>query len=452
MIKKFFTILFFLTNMFLFATEEIEVSLETKNPLMPLYNSQFTYEKSSFSKDYQNQLKEIFDFDLNMSGLLKIIKNEKVKDKQLSLFNFESCFENAFWQNQKIAFVIKNELIDKKLKSYIYNVEKSYLKSFETSLSGNVFEDRKKLHELTDNIVESFFGTKGIASSKIIYTVRSENSDPAINQNWISEIWICDYDGKNAKQITNSKNYFVHPIFVPNNNNILDEYLYVSYVTGQPKIHIAKINGFETSPFIDLRGNQLLPAISNNFDKIAFISDAAGRPDIFMHAIDKNRKPIGKPIQLFSYPRATQASPCFSNDGSKLAFVSDKDGTPRIYIINITDAIITKKRPLAHLITKKNRQNVTPCWSKDGNKLAYSAKTDGVRQIWIYDFNEDMEWQLTRGPQNKENPIWAPNSMHIIYNTEDKNEAELYLININQKKPIKISSGKGRKRFPYFQQ
>jgi len=170
-----------------------------------------------------------------------------------------------------------------------------------------------------------------------------------------------------------------------------------------------------------------------------------------MQHFDQNTLTIGKPIQLFSYPRATHASPCFSPDSQKIAFVSDKDGTPRIYVIKIPDDLYHRKRPIAHLITKENRQNVTPSWSKDGKKLAYSAKTNKVRQIWIYDFETDEEWQLTNGSINKENPHWANDSLHIIFNTEDDSESELYLINIKQKEAIKITNGEGRKRFPSFE-
>ena len=181
---------------------------------------------------------------------------------------------------------------------------------------------------------------------------------------------------------------------------------------------------------------------------MTFISDAGGRPDLFLQYLDSNGQNKGKPIQLFSLPRATQASSCFAPDGAKLAFVSDKDGTPRIYCIAIPQSYRHHKRPEAELLTYKNRQNVTPCWSSDGTKLAYSAKTDGIRQIWIYDFNAREEWQLTKGPGNKENPAWAPDSLHIVYNTEDTQSSELYVININQKRPVKISDGPGRKRFP----
>ena len=51
----------------------------------------------------------------------------------------------------------------------------------------------------------------------------------------------------------------------------------------------------------------------------------------------------------------------------------------------------------------------------------------------------------------KENPSWAPNSHHLVYNTSDNNKAELYLINLNTSEPIQISSGPGEKRFPSWE-
>jgi len=58
---------------------------------------------------------------------------------------------------------------------------------------------------------------------------------------------------------------------------------------------------------------------------------------------------------------------------------------------------------------------------------------------------------LTNGPGNKENPAWAPNSFHLVYNTTDSADSELYLINLKQAEPIKISSGPGEKRFPSWE-
>jgi TolB protein len=103
---------------------------------------------------------------------------------------------------------------------------------------------------------------------------------------------------------------------------------------------------------------------------------------------------------------------------------------------------------MAHLITKKSRESSCPTWSPDGTKLAYSAKTDGIRQIWTYDFTTGEESQLTFGPGNKENPCWANNSMHLVFNSTDGNSSDLYVVNLNQPEAIKITKGQGKNHYP----
>jgi len=437
--------LFFLISC-LFS-EEIEINLQTTKPLHPVYISKIFTHNSEFSQKYLKDAKSILEFDMNYNAFTEVVLPEEKKDNKISHPDNAATFDQKFWKSQKIAYVIKNQIINKSLITSVFNVENNFLKTFSSiELSGCINKDRTTFHKLSDNIQEMLFGQRGIASLKILYTVRSLNEKK--NPPWKSEIWISDYDGENAKQLTYDNSYFVHPIFVPQSSN--KEYIFVSYINEQPKLFKGSLLNNQKTPLIKLRGNQLLPSISLNANKIAFISDAAGRPDVFLQNIDTNSNAQGKPIQLFSCPKATNASPNFSPDGEKLAFVSDKDGTPRIYVIKIPNSNI-KILPIPHLITKKNRQNVTPSWSKDGKKLAYSAKTDAIRQIWVYDFENNEEKQLTYGPKNKENPFWANDNLHIIYNTEDNTESELYLINIKQKKPIKITKGDGRKRFPSFE-
>ncbi|NGX63630.1 MAG: Protein TolB [Candidatus Anoxychlamydiales bacterium] len=458
-LKKIYIYLVFISSILssIYADEELEVTLSTKNSLAPLYLSKVFNEKADLEDTYLAKLFSVLKFDLNYNGFTNVIPSEYQKDFKISHFDFEVAFDSAFWQKQKIAYLIKSEVSKKTLKAYIYNVNTNLLKILSIDLVGNINEDRQKIHVLCDNIQEMLFFVKGIASSKIIYTVRSKiiytvrsKNEDGKKLKWQSEIWSCDSDGENAKRLTHQHSYFVHPIFLPKSNN--KQYLYISYKNGQPKIYLSStFNENDNAALVNLRGNQLLPSISLNGEKLAFISDAAGNPDLFLQYFDENTKAIGKPIQLISYPRATTASPCFSPDSEKLAFVSDKDGPVRIYVINIPESHYDRKRPIAHLITKKNRENVTPSWSKDGKKLAYSAKVNNIRQIWIYDFETDQEWQLTNGAKNKENPIWANDSIHLVYNTEDNDESELYLTNINQKQSVKITKNEGRKRFPSFE-
>lgn len=385
-------VLFLVLAVFGFS-EEIEVRLKTASELKALYLRM------------EHPFRNIVEFDLNQGGYAAVLPQQERCDKE-DLYL-------SFWRREKVPFVAKVEERGSSFYVSLLNVDKNTTRHFEIGAT------REGMHQLSDMIHKEFFGVHGIASCKLIYSQK-------VNKG--SEIAICDYDGVNPEQITFDNDTAVTPSFVPGS----DDFIYVSYKQGQSKIFRSSLKAQKSELAFELRGSQVLPALDREGAQMAFISDVAGRPDLFLHS-------FGKAKQLFTAPRATQASPTFSPNGRKLAFVSDKDGSPRIYLLDLH----APRRNL-HLLTKRNRENTSPAWSPDGKKLAYSAKVDGVRQIWIYDFETDEESPLTVGGVNKENPAWAPDSLHLAYNTEFEDEADLYLINLKQRTPVQIGKG----RFP----
>lgn len=441
MIKQILFFLFTGLAMLRAAPEEIRIYLPTESSLQSLYLGQLQAKGTSFSNEYLQNLEGVFLFDLNHNGTTKVTSRLAAKEEILRSKNRSQAFQPQVWREAGIAHVVKGEIEGNHLTVSVFSTATGSLKTFDgMNLTGQLGKDRRIIHKLADRIHEALFGTPGVASQTILYSSKAKSSTT------VSEIWMCDADGHNARQLTKEGSYCVSPVFIaPNAQFANDRFLYVSYKAGQPKIFIASLNDGVGKRLIDLRGNQLLPAISKQRDKVAFICDAGGRTDLFLQQFHPETGEVGKPVQLFSLPHATQASPTFSPDGSKIAFVSDTGGTPRIYIIPAT---FNTKRPTPQLITKENRENSCPAWSPDGKKLAYSAKTKGIRQIWIYDFETGREWQLTDGGGNKENPSWAQNSTHLVFNSTDGASSELYLVNLNQSEVIKISHGPGIKHYP----
>jgi TolB protein len=418
--KLFFFLFAFLGT--LRGEEEIRVYLNTTSNLEPIYIANLQSPDNSFAESYLKELHKVLEFDFNHNGWHKVLAVTE--------------------QREKVAqgTVIKGEV---KQKTLVCTLQAGSLKQFPAlSLTGRLSEDRRQIHRLADAICKALHGQEGVASTGILYSVKNKHKDK-----WVSEIWSCDWDGVNARQVTREGSMCATPVFIPPHAHYAnDRFLYVSYKMGQPKIFIANLKEGVGKRILDLHGNQLLPAISWQRDKIAFICDANHTTaDLFLQEFHPEKGAVGKPVQLFSYPRSTQGSPTFSPDGTKLAFVSDKDGSPRIYLI---PAQFTPKRPAPVLLTKRNQENSCPAWSPDGKKLAYSAKTKGTRQIWIFDFETGEEWQLTDGATNKENPSWAPNSRHLVFNSTDGHTSELYIVNLQQSEAVKISQGAGIKHYP----
>ncbi len=422
---------------------EIRVHLATENTLSPIYLSRLQWNNASFDSSYQTQLEAILQYDLNYNGSTSLLPRVAEKEQVLQSSSTETAFNPTFWKKNHTPYVIKWSVTGKTLSLSAFSTQSGSLKHFgDIALSGDIHVDRKQIHKLADGIQKTLFNVDGVANSRLLFSYQVKNSQ-ADGSEWLSEIWECDWDGANTRQVTHEKSYCVTPVMLPS-AKASDRFLYVSYKLGQPKIYIASLKDGSGKRLIDLPGNQLLPAVSSQKDKIAFICDAGGRTDLFLQSLNSEGEG-SKPIQLYSYPRSTQASPTFSPDGSKIAFVSDKDSGMRIYIIPTSSG---DKRANAVMISKLNRENSCPSWSPDGTKLAYSAKTNNVRQVWIYDFASGEEWQLTSGPSNKENPCWASNSNHLVFNSTDGSSSELYIVNLNQPEAVKITRGPGKKHYP----
>jgi len=430
----------FLFSLNIFS-EELEVRLTTRSQLPALYLGPVRSSGSAYDWRYLEELRGVLQFDLAAAGTSSLLEELAECNEAL----MKKGTEFAFWTRRHIPFLVTLEASGTDFQITVFRTEKGTFKKYPPCLlTSELNLDRREIHRIADMIQRDLFQQRGIASSKIIYTRRTKNPGKGPSE-WLSDIWMCDSDGANARPIVEGSLYCLNPAFFPKKQEGADFY-FVSHEGGQSKIYKASLDHPAPKPMIDLRGNQLLPSLSKKGTAMAFISDVAGRPDLFIQHFDPRGQMLGKARQLFSAPRATQASPTFNPEGTQLAFVSDKDGPPRIYILPTASFKNTQKLN-PKLITKKNRENTSPSWSPDGKKIAYSAKVDGVRQIWIYDIESEEEMQLTTGPGNKENPSWAPNSFHLVYNTESEEASELYQINLEQKTPILLTKGYGQKRF-----
>lgn len=446
--KSFFLFLTLLFVPLCASADSLQIELPTSANLSPLYIGHFRIEACVHPASYVEKLEEVFRRDFTGSGQVYLSPYHPECETLLAKENPQEKFSAQTWRSLSLPFVLDAHGKRDKLSFTVFCLSQEKLKQFgEIPLTGNLDLDRRALHRACDGIIKSLFNVEGIASRKILFSLQKKGKVGEHHAKWEAEIFECDADGANVRQVTKDKSYAITPAVIPTKNREgSKEFLYVSYKLSQPKIYLGQMQNGASRRLVELRGNQLLPTVSPDGSAIAFICDASGRADLFIQKLQGTK---AKPVQLFSFPHATQASPTFSPDGKTLAFVSDKDGSPRIYTI---PASTSGKRAQATLISKAYKESTCPCWSPDGKRLTYSTKIDGVRQICLYDFATKEERQLTYGPDHKENPAWAPNSHHLIFNSIGAETAELFILNLHDPRPIQIMTAPGKKQFPAWRE
>jgi Tol biopolymer transport system component len=154
------------------------------------------------------------------------------------------------------------------------------------------------------------------------------------------------------------------------------------------------------------------PAISPDGRKMAFISAEGGLFGIFVRDID-DKETTRKLVSSFrsqDFEDLNMLSPgiSWSRNGKKLAISAKSGGEDAIFIVEEETGDYEKLR-----FGLKSISSVQ--WSKDGKELAFVATKDEKSDIFIYNFDSKNIINLTDDVFSENYPVWSPDSRTIYY-------------------------------------
>nr|MCH9811886.1 DPP IV N-terminal domain-containing protein [bacterium] len=429
---------------FALIAEEIEITLPTQREQKRIY---LTTCRSS-SHELSALINHVLEQDFIVDGRGEIFHKNEIS-LQAEAKKGREIYQNAFWRKERIDYVITPVLKESSLSFEIFSVQKGSIKTLSSiTISNSREQNIFTVHKFSDFLMQEVFGSKGIASKRILYSYKpATKAEGDGDKLWNAEIYEIDTLGLTTRRVTFENSYAICPEFLSGSSGNNYDFVYVNYKNGLPQIVLGNAKGDLSTAFVKLRGNQLLPKVSYDGSYLSFISDAAGRSDVFLQKVDSNHKTIGRPMQIFSSPRGTSSSPHLSPNNKWLTFVCDQSGRAKIYLANIESTLNNRTKPRIQRISCPCSECTAPCFSPDGEKIAFSGRINGRRQIWIYDINTKRAEQLTHGVEDKENPCFGSNGRHLVYNTTSPT-TDLYLLDTVNKKTRRLTKGSGEKHYP----
>ncbi|MGC8743743.1 MAG: hypothetical protein ACP5T0_07690 [Verrucomicrobiia bacterium] len=264
---------------------------------------------------------------------------------------------------------------------------------------------RSQAHALADDVIFALTGVKGIAQTKIAFKVDFGST---------SEIFISDFDGYNAIQVTKDNSIVAAPCWIPGSMALV----YNSYKSGFPDIYSHELNTGVRKVIARYSGSNISPAVSPDGKRVAMILSKGGSPNLYVANID------GSGLQRLTSTREGESSPCWSPDGKTICFASRAGGAAALYTIPSTGGQMKRLQTIGAI-------NATePDWSPDGTMIAFTAQMGGF-QICIVPATGGEAKILTSGAD----PSWAPNSRTIIFTRNTARGARgLSLLDVHTKK------------------
>ncbi len=149
----------------------------------------------------------------------------------------------------------------------------------------------------------------------------------------------------------------------------------------------------------------------------------------YVHRVNRDREEIylcdydgygQHPMHVFN---SLNLTPRWSPDNSKIAFTSFRLGNPEIDIFSMdTNSLLT--------FTRFRGLNTTPSWSSDGKKIAFCSSMHGYPNIYVSDDHGRNLQRLTYSVRSGDNsPCWNPKTgQQIAFISDRSGIAQLYMM------------------------
>jgi len=277
------------------------------------------------------------------------------------------------------------------------------------------------LRRYADQILKAYTGKPGIFSTKLTFVGRKSKGAN-------KQIYISDFDGTNAVQITNRNVPHLSPNWSPDGRTVV----FTSYEDGNPDLFAYDVKSGAKRKLSGKKGINSGGNFSPKGNLVAFTGSQNQDTDIFLVPNQGGER------RPFLTGQGLDVDPAFSPDGKWIAFVSGRFGNPHIFRGAVQwdgdgkPRVTDDKR-----LTYAGWWNATPAWAPESDKIAFAGYDKDIDRFDLFMMNPDgtVLERLTIRTGDNERPGWAPNGQLIVFQSNripgqnSRGVAQLWIMN-----------------------
>lgn len=211
------------------------------------------------------------------------------------------------------------------------------------------------------------------------------------NRSYLFEVYAISLNGEGLRQLTNNNGNVSAPELSPDGNQVV----FASKKDDDSSIWIMNNDGSNPYPINDNQWNEIDPTWSPDGQRIAFASMRGGYVELY------TMYPNGNDIrQVTSAINGIGGRNSWSPDGKKLVFYAGPQKDRDIYSVEISTGLVQR--------LTQGGNNTGPCFSPDGEWIAFSSSRDGDHEIFIMRPDGSQVTQLTWNTYDDWQPRWGP--------------------------------------------
>jgi eukaryotic-like serine/threonine-protein kinase len=250
-------------------------------------------------------------------------------------------------------------------------------------------------------------------------------------------IWVCDWRGHNARQVTTDTSDAVshfRPRWSPDGTRIVFQNLErTRFDIRVVEVGSGSLVSVTSDAVIDIE-----PVWSPSGKYIYFSSYRTGGLNLWRVPVALDGTPVG-PLEQLTTGAGQDVQAVFSADGSRLAFAILRQNA-NIWLLPV-DPSSGRPSGEPYEVIGTTREDSRGAWSADGRVIAFNSDRSGAMNLWLHNLLEETERQLTFGEGGDFQANWSPDGRRIAFFSGRDGRASIWEVEVESGKLRRLTSG-----------